>query len=458
MNEQLKIFNFGDIVAGKVIAIETSRALIEIEGCDPVYIPKPAISSLKIKTIQEILDLDRIYEFLIVEDKGGQFYNYCDLYISIVDLEYKRTKNRIEQLAAENVTIYSEVIKAYDYGVIVNIESRDFLVSNVHLKTDVSNQELVGTVIPLKIILIKSNNHYYTQAVVSHRWALLDDSPNSKPYAYGNTVIGKVIELGKDYALIDIGAEKPAYIALKYMSYGIEFAAEVLHLNLVREFLVSTIYHQRYTTLGLSIIDLERKIGWLRLEQIEREKAIFFARIIEKTRYGSGFVVKAEGISAILPLSHLGSNINPEEILNKKIPIQILEYKPKLYRLVVSHRIALFRLRLMQIKLGDLLSGKVVAIREYGLFVDIGNGSVLLHISEITQAAMDNINLNSIFQIDDEIKAIVIAMDIKKGRVAVSTKELELESGDMLRNPQLVYTNAAKMANRYRQLVIERLV
>ncbi|MBW4536129.1 MAG: S1 RNA-binding domain-containing protein [Pleurocapsa minor HA4230-MV1] len=107
-------------------------------------------------------------------------------------------------------------------------------------------------------------------------------------------------------------------------------------------------------------------------------------------------------------------------------------------------------LRVKQIKIGDLITGKVIKIKDYGLFIDIGEGVVLLHISDISQDTVNSIDLNSIFKVDDEIKAIVIWMNIEKRRVAVSTKELEQESGDMLKTPQLVYRNAEKMAAKYR--------
>lgn len=44
-------------------------------------------------------------------------------------------------------------------------------------------------------------------------------------------------------------------------------------------------------------------------------------------------------------------------------------------------------------------------------------------------------------------------MDRDKGRVTLSTKKLEKEPGDMLRDPQLVFENAEAMADQFRARV-----
>jgi small subunit ribosomal protein S1 len=167
-----KKFNVGDVVSGKVIQIEASKALIKIEGCEPIYIIKEVASIQKIESIEEVLKLDRTYEFLIAMDYSAIYYQPYECYLSIIDLEYLRSTRRIKQLAEENVTIYSKVLQAYDYGVLVRVENKDFIISNIHLKTKISNQELIGTTIPLKIITVEHN------IILSHRWAVLNN--NSK--------------------------------------------------------------------------------------------------------------------------------------------------------------------------------------------------------------------------------------------------------------------------------------
>lgn len=473
MNEQLKKFHHGDIVSGKVIEIEPSKALIKIDGCEPVYIIKEVASTREIESIEEVLQLNQTYEFLVTTDYSANYYSYNELYLSIVDLEYLRSKKRLEQLAVENITVYTKVIQAFDDGVLVRVENRSFIVSNIHLKTKTPNRELVGTTIPIKVILVKQENWYHNNIVVSHRWALLDNtslentqntisrdnsatinsSISQQLYALGDVVVGKVIKVEKDYALVNVSAEKPAYVALRDISSWAESCAEVFHFNLIREFKISVIYRNASYCLALSSQNIDREIGMKRIEQMQEENVIFYSPTITENEIGNTLSVKVEGIQAFLPISHLKDNLTKKEVSD--IPLQFL--KEERFRLIVSNHRALFTLRLKQLKIGDLVTGKVAVIKEYGLFIDIGDVKVLLHISGISQADIDPISLNSIFQVGDDIKAIIIDMNIQKGRVLVSTRELEVEPGDMLKDPQLVYKSSEKMADRYRKLVIERL-
>ena len=114
-----------------------------------------------------------------------------------------------------------------------------------------------------------------------------------------------------------------------------------------------------------------------------------------------------------------------------------------------QERARLFELRqarLKTLKLGQLVDGTVAAFKPYGLHVDIGGYYALLHISWISQVQIED--LTEIFQLRGWVKAIITYLDIEKGRVGISTKELESQPGDMLKDPILVYQNAESMVKK----------
>ena len=102
--------------------------------------------------------------------------------------------------------------------------------------------------------------------------------------------------------------------------------------------------------------------------------------------------------------------------------------------------------RLKTLKLGQLVDGTVVAFKPYGLHVDIGGYYALLYISMISQLPVED--LTEIFQLRGWVRAIITYLDIEKGRVGISTKELESQPGDMLKDPILVYQNAEAMVEK----------
>jgi hypothetical protein len=59
----------------------------------------------------------------------------------------------------------------------------------------------------------------------------------------------------------------------------------------------------------------------------------------------------------------------------------------------------------------------------------------------------------SSYQPGDKMKVMILSMDKDRGRVTLSTKKLEKEPGDMLRDPQLVFEGAEAMAAEFRDRV-----
>ena len=112
--------------------------------------------------------------------------------------------------------------------------------------------------------------------------------------------------------------------------------------------------------------------------------------------------------------------------------------------------------RLETLKLGQLVDGTVRCVKPYGVFVDIGGYHALLHISTISQLPVEH--PEQVFKCNDSIRAMIVWMDVEKGRVLLSTSDLEPEPGDMLKQPLKVYEKAEEMAARYRQHVLSQQV
>jgi small subunit ribosomal protein S1 len=62
--------------------------------------------------------------------------------------------------------------------------------------------------------------------------------------------------------------------------------------------------------------------------------------------------------------------------------------------------------------------------------------SGLLHISQISYDRIED--LSALLQVGMVVKCMIIDHDVSVGRIALSTKTLEPEPGDMLKNPQKV--------------------
>jgi predicted RNA-binding protein with RPS1 domain len=115
----------------------------------------------------------------------------------------------------------------------------------------------------------------------------------------------------------------------------------------------------------------------------------------------------------------------------------------------------LCKFRLESLNIGQVIDGTILGIRHYGVFVDIGGCNGFLHNSEISQLGVEH--PNQIFTEKDWVRSIIVDLDVEKGRVTLSTRVLESEAGDMLKEPWKVYEKAEEMAVRYHQNILLKI-
>lgn len=189
----------------------------------------------------------------------------------------------------------------------------------------------------------------------------------------------------------------------------------------------------------------ERPINWQQVEKTFSKDEIIEMNVDGFNR--GGLLVSNEDMRGFVPVSHLvdcppsASEIEKEQYfnryLNRIVSVKIIECEPTSERIVFSERAALakegLRQRLLQeLTEGDIISGVVTNITGFGVFVDLGGIEGLIHISELSwgrvQHPSDVLNLN------DKIDTIVLQVDEKKGRIALSVKQMERNPWEMLKH------------------------
>jgi small subunit ribosomal protein S1 len=262
----------------------------------------------------------------------------------------------------------------------------------------------------------------------------------------GDIVPGTVFSLEPRGALIDIGAKTAAYIPLQEMSINrVEAPDEVLQSNETREFFILADENEE-GQLTLSIRRIEYMRAWERVRQLQTEDATVRSAVFATNRGGA--LVRIEGLRGFIPGSHISTRKPKEELLGEDLPLKFLEVDEERNRLVLSHRRALVERKMNRLEVGEVVIGTVRGIKPYGAFIDIGGVSGLLHISEISHDHIDT--PHTVFNVNDEVKVMIIDLDAERGRISLSTKQLEPEPGDMVKNPDVVYEKAEEMAAKYR--------
>lgn len=80
----------------------------------------------------------------------------------------------------------------------------------------------------------------------------------------------------------------------------------------------------------------------------------------------------------------------------------------------------------MQLTVGEIIGGTITAVKEYGVFVDLGEGkSGMVHISEIAKTYVNDIN--EFVKVGDSVKTMITNIS-DEGKISLSIKRAEQQS------------------------------
>lgn len=180
----------------------------------------------------------------------------------------------------------------------------------------------------------------------------------------------------------------------------------------------------------------------LNQDWIDAENLLESGDVIEGEIAGynkGGAIVEFGRIRGFIPLSHL-VDFNPgmsdrkrqqklAKLRSTQLPLKVIEVDRKRKRLVLSQREAqrewedARRVELLQeLKEGDVRTGRVSGLRDFGVFVDLGGADGLVHISELAWHRVDH--PREVLKVGDEIEVYVMRIDKEHERISLSRKKL----------------------------------
>ncbi|WP_026733516.1 S1 RNA-binding domain-containing protein [Fischerella sp. PCC 9605] len=267
----------------------------------------------------------------------------------------------------------------------------------------------------------------------------------------GQVVHGKVFQLDPDGAYVDIGGKASAFLPREEAALRTVIdLSEVLPLNEELEFLIIR-EQDAEGQVTLSRRQLEIKHIWERLAQMQENSQTVEVRVLNVNK--GGVTVEIQGLRGFIPRSHLLERENLESLKGQTLTVSFLEVDRNNKKLILSQRLATRSASFSNLELGQLVEGKVTGIKPFGVFVDLDGVSALLHIKQVTQKFIDN--LEKVFQVGQSIKAVIIDLDEGKSRVALSTRVLENFPGEVLENMEEVMASAEARAERARKKLSE---
>lgn len=268
----------------------------------------------------------------------------------------------------------------------------------------------------------------------------------------GQVVRGKVASYDSDGIYIDVGGKAAAFLPLDEASLQRSTDLEKrLPIGEEREFLIIR-EQDADGQVTLSLRQLELKQAWQRLAEMQEDNQTVQARVSGVNK--GGVTVDVQGIRGFIPRSHLVDRDGLESLIGKGLTVSLLEVDPEKRRLVLSQRLATQAASLGQLEIGQLVEGKIVGIKPFGVFIDFDGTTGLLHINQISKNYVSS--LETVFQVGQPLKALIIDIDEQRRRVSLSTKVLENFPGEMLEKITDVMAEAEMRAEKARKDISSR--
>ncbi len=258
--------------------------------------------------------------------------------------------------------------------------------------------------------------------------ALLERNSDIGSFSAGDIIKGKLIRIDKDGALVDVGFKSEGFLPTKEVANREEekTVEDVLEFDKEYDFYVIREEGDKGPLL-LSYKRVAQARGWVKLEEIKANDDIVEGEVFAVVK--GGVVVEIHGVRGFVPASQLRSTSEGEIEKGATLKLKIIELNKNSRKLICSRKVVMeeekANLRekaLVELEVGQVISGAVVRVAEFGAFVDIGGIDGLLPVSEISWQRINHPKEK--LSVGDQISVKVLKID-ESGKISLSLKRLE---------------------------------
>lgn len=185
---------------------------------------------------------------------------------------------------------------------------------------------------------------------------------------------------------------------------------------------------ESYSLMGDGVHDTDTLLAWRKAEELKESQENVTVTVSEVVK--GGVVADFEGIRAFIPISKLSlERIDScDQFLYQELEVRVFEADMDADKLILSAKEILKekqeasrKKKLSDVKVGQVFHGVVATLKEYGAFIDLGDGlSGLVHISQISHKRIKHPGV--VLKEGQEVDVKVI--EIKDGKISLSIKAL----------------------------------
>ncbi len=259
-----------------------------------------------------------------------------------------------------------------------------------------------------------------------------DKSHSRKSEDGSKQLLGTVIVVSGDSVFLDIGFKSEGILPLAVLQSAGETVKPGDKLRVSVKGRDPEGYYQ------LTRAKVERPRDWSALEKAFADKTTIVGTVTGVIKGGLSVDV---GVRAFMPASRSGAHdaAEMEKLVEQEILCRIIKLDVAEEDVVVDRRAvveeeerSVQERRYSEMKEGDIVTGTIRSLADYGAFVDLGGVDALLHVSDIAWSRVSKpADVLSVGQ-QVEAKVLKITNDSGKRRISVGVKQLQPHPWDAM--------------------------
>jgi small subunit ribosomal protein S1 len=248
---------------------------------------------------------------------------------------------------------------------------------------------------------------------------------------------GMVMQIEDNGVLVSIGTKREGVIPSQDLrQMGDEFISTLRVGESIQVYVQEPENRDGDLILSLTMVQVAK--DWEHAERLFAEGGMTRCKVIGFNK--GGLLVQFNRIRGFVPASQvaqLHGRTAVEErqqalqkMVNQEIPLKVIEVDRERNRLVLSERSATQEWRkaqknrlLTELQPGDVISGRVNQLTNFGAFIDLGGADGLAHISELSWQRVNH--PREVLSPGQEVKVVVVEIDRERERIGLSLRRLQ---------------------------------
>jgi small subunit ribosomal protein S1 len=267
---------------------------------------------------------------------------------------------------------------------------------------------------------------------------LLQEAQNTDVPKRGEIRKGTVARVTPSEVLVSIGTKSEGIISARELERMDEAARSRLQEGLeIWVYVVNPEDSQGNVLLSLS--KAQEETDWQQAEELRASQSVYNGHIDGFNK--GGLIVKVNNLRGFIPASqfslsrrHRSEGETPDQkwsrMVGEPICVKIIEVDRARNRLILSERAAAKESResqkdrlLGELQEGEIRTGHVISLANFGAFIDLGGADGLVHLSEISWKRINH--PSEVLKVGQAVKVKVLGMDRERKRISLSMKLLE---------------------------------